>query len=275
MSDIITTLQDMRYLDWGARKMSPGTPGCFLKAYEEMNGKKIYYKLSNYDSYRGVFGHECVNEIIVSRLMELLGIPHLKYTLIHALLQINGENVETWITASENFRLETEEKMAFDSYYDLQKIEKESPLEFAVRNGWGRYFYQMMVIDYLVANRDRHGSNLEVLIDMHSGKAKMAPLFDQGVSLLFSTYGNEKQIEDAEVMKDFATNNYIGSKSLEYNLTLIPKDYDLHMNDLKTSDKKIIFKDIEKILTDRHIDKLWEMIWNRWCYYDNLRNQTK
>ncbi len=43
--------------------MSPGTPGCFLKAYEEVNGKRLYYKLSNYDSYRGVFGHECVNEI--------------------------------------------------------------------------------------------------------------------------------------------------------------------------------------------------------------------
>ena len=53
--------------------MSPGTPGCFLKAYEEVNGKRLYYKLSNYDSYRGVFGHECVNELIVSRVMNVLG----------------------------------------------------------------------------------------------------------------------------------------------------------------------------------------------------------
>lgn len=66
MSDIICEVKDMRYLDWAARKMSPGTPGCFLKAYEEVNGKRLYYKLSNYDSYRGVFGHECANEIIIS-----------------------------------------------------------------------------------------------------------------------------------------------------------------------------------------------------------------
>lgn len=39
MRDIICQLQDMRHLDWAARKMSPGTPGCFLKAYEEVNGK--------------------------------------------------------------------------------------------------------------------------------------------------------------------------------------------------------------------------------------------
>ena len=39
MQDIICELQDMKHLDWAARKMSPGTPGCFLKAYEEVEGK--------------------------------------------------------------------------------------------------------------------------------------------------------------------------------------------------------------------------------------------
>lgn len=47
MPDIILEKQDMRFLDWAARKMSPGTPGCFLKAYEEVSGKRMYYKLSN------------------------------------------------------------------------------------------------------------------------------------------------------------------------------------------------------------------------------------
>ena len=42
MQDIICELQDMKHLDWAARKMSPGTPGCFLKAYEEVNGKRLY-----------------------------------------------------------------------------------------------------------------------------------------------------------------------------------------------------------------------------------------
>ena len=47
MQDIICELQDMRHLDWATRKMSPGTPGCFLKAYEEVNGKRLYYKYRN------------------------------------------------------------------------------------------------------------------------------------------------------------------------------------------------------------------------------------
>lgn len=81
--------------------MSPGTPGCFLKAYEEVNGKRLYYKLSNYDSYRGVFGHECVNELIVSRVMDILRIPHVKYKLIHAQIIIDGKEQETGLSAEK------------------------------------------------------------------------------------------------------------------------------------------------------------------------------
>lgn len=50
-----------------------------MKAYYEINGKKTYYKLSNYDAFRGVIGHESVNEIIVDRLLTLLGVEHLSY----------------------------------------------------------------------------------------------------------------------------------------------------------------------------------------------------
>ena len=35
-------LTDLKYLDWTEQKLSPGTPGCFLKAYEEtQNGSSL------------------------------------------------------------------------------------------------------------------------------------------------------------------------------------------------------------------------------------------
>ena len=255
--------------------MSPGTPGCFLKAYEEVNGKRLYYKLSNYDSYRGVFGHECVNELIVSRVMDILRIPHVKYKLIHAQIIIDGKEQETWLSVSENFRKDNEEKLAYDLYYDLQKEGNESPLEFAIRNGWGLYMYQMFCIDYLIANRDRHGSNLEVLRNDEEDSVRMAPLFDQGVSLLFSTYGDEKLLKEIDVMRDFPVNNYIGSKSLEYNLSLIPKEYDLQIWKLKIEDQDYIFNGIDHVLSEVHRNKIWEMIWKRWCFFEQVRNQEK
>ncbi|MCD7885735.1 MAG: hypothetical protein LUI87_18895 [Lachnospiraceae bacterium] len=275
MRDIIFEIQDMRWLDWAVRKISPGTPGCFLKAYEENDGKRVYYKLSNYDSYRGVFGHECVNELIVSRTMDILGISHVPYRLIHARITVDGKEIETWISASDNFRRENEEKLAYDLFYDLQKKETESPLDFAIRNRWELSIYQMFVIDYLVANRDRHGSNLEVLRNQEDGTIRLAPLFDQGVSLLFSTYGDEKLIENTDVMREFAVNNYIGSRSLEYNLSLIPKQFDLRLNSLKESDRESILGGTEKILSENHRHKLWEMIWKRWCYFETVRNKKE
>lgn len=255
--------------------MSPGTPGCFLKAYEEVNGKRLYYKLSNYDSYRGVFGHECVNELIVSRVMDILRIPHVKYKLIHAQIIIDGKEQETWLSVSENFRKDNEEKLAYDLYYDLPKEGNESPLEFAIRNNWELYMYQMFCIDYLIANRDRHGSNLEVLRNDEDDSVRIAPLFDQGVSLLFSTYGNEKLPEETDVMRDFPVNNYIGSKSLEYNLSLIPKGYDLQIWKLKKEDQDYIFSGIKHVLSEGHRNKIWEMIWKRWCFFEQVRNQEK
>ena len=241
-----------------------------MKAYEEKQ-TRIYYKLSNYDEYRGIFGHECVNELIVSRVMDCLGIPHLSYRLIHARVCIEREEIETWVCASEDFRKKEEEKIGFDLFYELEKVGEESPLEFAVRNGWERDIYRMFLIDYLAANRDRHGSNLEV-IQNQKGELRLAPLFDQGVSLLFSTYGDELQIEKADVMRDFPANNYIGARSLMDNLTLIPKEFDLQIRPLREADRTYIFRGLNGILSEKHMDKIWEMIWKRWKRYEEICN---
>lgn len=270
--DMILELQDMTYLDWATGKTMPGTPGCFVKAYEEVEGKRVYYKLSNYDRNRGIFGHESINELIANRLMNVLGIPHVDCKLVHAKVQIDGKEQETWLSVSEDFRKSNQEKMPYETYYDLKK-ENETPLEFAIRNGWELYMYQMFCIDYLIANRDRHGSNLEVIWSKEKDSVQMAPLFDQGVSLLFSTYGNEQLLEKADVMKDFPANNYIGERSLAGNLLLIPKDYDLKINLLREEDRLYIFNHMEEALSENHINKLWEMILKRWCHFEQIRNK--
>ena len=95
----------------------------------------MYYKLSNYDCDRGIFGHECVNELIVSRLMDVLGIPHADYKLVYAKVRIGGREQQTWLSVSEDFRMPNQEKMPYEIYYELEKEENESPLEFAIRNG--------------------------------------------------------------------------------------------------------------------------------------------
>ena len=89
-NQIVMKTQDLTYLKWSHIRSSSGTAGTFLKSESSINGKKIYYKLSNFDPVNGVIGHECVNEIIVDRLLTLLGVEHLAYELIHADIEIEG-----------------------------------------------------------------------------------------------------------------------------------------------------------------------------------------
>ena len=58
MEQIIHTPQDLTHLSWSKARGSSGTAGSFLKAQEDLPEGKIYYKLSDYDSFYGVTGHE-------------------------------------------------------------------------------------------------------------------------------------------------------------------------------------------------------------------------
>lgn len=115
-------------------------------------------------------------------------------------------------------------------------------------------------------------------------------MFDQGVSLLFSTYGDEKQLEETDVMRDFPVNNYIGARSLQYNLSLrggaVLKKYAIKRNNINRvvailnydEEKKTYTIDIPENVTEkespfimslflkkgvRHMNSAWSMRWVR------------
>jgi hypothetical protein len=269
MSQILKGKQDMTYLSWSKIRHSSGTAGSFLKSYSELGGKKTYYKLSNFDSVRGVIGHECVNEIIVDRLLEILGIEHLHYQLIHADILISGQPYEVYLCASEDFKQPGESKIALDAYYELEKLEGETPLQFCIRNGWEEYIDQMLVIDFLILNRDRHGANIEVLRNSRKRTIRLAPLFDHGLSLLFHCM-NDTAVEKYDVMEDKLTNNYIGSRSTWDNLKLIPADRMPKLNPLRESDRALLLEGLEGVIPQNLQDQIWTMIWKRWCAYEDF-----
>jgi hypothetical protein len=269
---IIKEKQDLTYLNWSRIRASSGTAGSFLKSYSDFGGKKIYYKLSNFDSYKGVIGHECVNEIIVDRLLTILGIEHLNYRLIHADIDINGSIYDTWVCASDDFKNKGDKKLALDAYYQLEKLANERPLDFCIRMGWENYIYQMLIVDFLILNRDRHGANIEVLKNTLSGQLRLAPLFDNGLSLIFNCY-SEDEIDKVNVMEDKPVQCFVGSKSAFDNLKLIPTDLIPVLNPLKESDKELLFADLNSIISLKYQDKIWEMIWTRWKYYEGFCNQ--
>lgn len=273
-SQLILEKQDMTYLSWSKIRHSSGTAGSFLKSYSELGGKKIYYKLSNYDSVKGVIGHESVNELIVDRLLTILGIPHLSYQLIHGDILVNEQREETYLCASEDYKQKGEDKVALDVFYEAEHLPGESPLDFCIRMGWGSYLWQMLAVDFLILNRDRHGANIEVLRNKKKKTIRLAPLFDHGLSLLCTCLSPET-VDRFDIMEDRMVQSYVGSRSAKENLSLIPADQMPPLHPLKESDKATILDGLDEILPQNLLNKIWDMIWNRWCYYEDFCNQRR
>lgn len=272
MEQIIHELQDMRHLSWAKTRRSSGTAGSFLKAYEDTPDGKIYYKLSNYDSYRGIVGHECVNEIIVDRLLTHFGIAHLSYQLIHAQILIDETPVETWLCASRDFKRRGESKIALDAYYQSERTPGETPLAFCIRNGWAQPIYEMLVVDYLILNRDRHGANMEVLRDRRRKTIRLAPLFDHGLSLLCRCE-TEADLTRENVMADKPVQCFFGSRSTWENLKLIPKENLPKLPPITANDKAALLSGVSDVIGDKWLEAIWQMLYQRSQAYASFCNQ--
>lgn len=271
-TEIIHEKQDLTYLSWSLIRSSSGTAGSFLKATDDLQQPKIHYKLSNYDGINGIVGHECINEIIVDRLLNILEIEHLHYDLIHADIDVDGKEMETYLCASKDFKAHGEHKVALDAYYQAEKLDGETPLQFCTRNGWSDFIYKMLVVDFLILNRDRHGANIEVLRNARKKSLRLAPIFDHGLSLLFNCH-TEEEINQFDVMKDRAVQCFVGSRSAQQNLMLIPKDEILALNPLQHTHKAYLLEGLDGIIPQSLQNKIWDMIWQRWEYYENLCSQ--
>ena len=272
LNQIIHELQDMTHLSWAKTRNSSGTAGSFLKTYEDGVDGKTYFKLSNYDAWKGIIGHECVNEIIVDRLLSILGISHLPYQLIHAKILIDQKEYETWLCASKDFKQRGESKIALDVYYQAESLPNESPMDFCIRCGWESTVYEMLVVDYLILNRDRHGANMEVLRNQRKKTIRLAPLFDHGLSLLSRCESTEAMLRE-DVMADKPVQCFVGSRSSWENLQLIPRDRRPPLHPLVENDRAILLEGLSEALDQLWLDRIWEMIWKRWQAYEDLCNQ--
>lgn len=269
MTDIVTEMQDLRYLIWTRTRRSSGTAGSFLKSYDDSGRIKKYYKLSDYDPVKGIVGHECVNEVIVQRLMSKLGIEHLAYKLIHALIRIDDRDCETWLCESEDYKRNGESKIALEDYYLMNREEGESPLGLCIRMGWAENIYGMLVIDHLILNRDRHGANIEVLRSVKDKTIRLAPLFDHGLSLLCRCH-DASELADYDVTAERPVQAFIGSGNTRDNIRLVPAGYLKALPILKEKDSAHIMEGVADILGESYADRIWDMIWERWCRLGDL-----
>lgn len=269
MARIIKKRQDLSYLEWSRIRSSSGTAGSFLKSQSTIDGIKKYYKLSNYDATKGVVGHECINEIIVDRLLDVLGVEHLEYELINADIIVDGRKINTYLCASYDYKKRGESKSALDNYYELNKKKEENRYDFCIRMGWKNYIDTMLAIDYIILNRDRHGANIELLRNSRARTIRLAPLFDHGLSLMYSCHSDD-EFEKFDILGDLPCNNFIGGRSCYDNLGLIENKAAVFPGALKNTDKEVIFHGLEDIVSKTFMDRTWEMLYERYMQYEKL-----
>lgn len=258
-------LIDLRKLKWDSTEDTNGsTQGTFPKSVVPTPEGKIYYKLSRCDTYLNeITGYESIFEVIVSRLCQVLGLNVLKYELVYGLINLpeKTESIKTYLCVSKDFRGNATKVTAEQLYLRLRENNEDS-LTTLRRLGFSNYIDQILLIDYIIYNRDRHGKNIE--FSMKDGKIIPAPIFDSGFSFV-SPYGtNIELIKAFNANSDMPVNNFIGSNSLEKNLGLIQKP--VIVNKLTKQTRQIIFKNTSQCLPRAVRDKVWEIIESRYNY---------
>ncbi len=264
----ITKLTDFTNLTWTKTRQSSGTAGSYLKSYSYIGGKKVYFKLPYFDDINGLFGYEAFNEIIADRILKLLNYNHLGYNLVYALVKIGTKEYKTYLNYTYDFKEVNETKMTFENFYELNKNENEDVFSFSKRYDFIKEIYHIIIIDYLIMNRDRHGANIEVLYNSKTKKYRLAPIFDHGLSLLSPVY-LDKDIEEYDITINKRVNSYIGTSSLEENIKLVPKEF-LPTIEL---DLDYIFKDIVNDDNKKYMDKARKLLERRYKEIEDLFNK--
>ena len=127
---------------------------------------------------------EPYNEVIATKIMEKLGIDHVSYTL--------GELRGKPYSYCENFiTADTELITAWNIWNVREKIESESRYEHFLNccealeiNDFTTAIDKMLVLDYIIANNDRHFGNFGFTRNADTLKYQgFAPIYDNGHSL--------------------------------------------------------------------------------------------
>ena len=249
MYDVIKEATDLRHLKWSRKPDGP-----YLMSSEIISGRFVYYKLSGYDPQSGIVGHECIYEIIACRLMDLMGIRHVEYTLVNADVDIDGHTFRTWVCRWEDYRQTGEIAITFNQYYESGKLCDETPICFCIRKRWADHISRMLLVDYIIRNRNRP-----------AGRSRLSPLSDHGCSFLIPECLLSDCIRN-DFMKDTHVRSFLGAVNSRQYLYLIPDDQRKKLLIPAIIDKSDLFDGLKGILDEHCYDLIWEMISRRMKY---------
>lgn len=161
------------------RQNSPTSPefatsGSFAKCWVR-EGDQVSLLKRGSEGYANA-GFEPYSEVLAAEVLQAASIDHVPYTI---------ENFHGKLASK--CPLFTSEKVGFVSahrFFD-GPFDVEDVLAFCDAHGGDESFREMIVMDAVMANVDRHAGNYGFLVDNETGEIlRMAPLFDQNMACL-------------------------------------------------------------------------------------------
>jgi len=165
--------------------------GNLRKKWIILNNDRFLLKGSRYNEIQEPF-----NEVIASDIMNLFGIDHVEYKLIRSKINNIPLSICRCMTDTNNefitarVVIDTESKEDRNDYDRFIQICENFGIKNVKEN-----LDDMMIIDFIIGNTDRHKYNFGILRDPDTLEwKKMAPIFDNGNSLCH----NDPKIDNIE-----------------------------------------------------------------------------
>ena len=156
------------------------TNGMLPKAWRRKEGKVLLYKGGT--SGLANTGKEPYSEFYAAQVAEAMGIPHVTYVLS----KWKGQLCST----CELFTSKDVSFVPASTLINTSKISKI--IDWYDDHGWKNDLADMLVLDAIICNTDRHLGNFGFLVDNHTNQLlRPAPVFGNGLSLYCYVMDND------------------------------------------------------------------------------------
>ena len=199
LGDVLVGRQEKKHPSF----LSPDatSEGNLKKRWKIIQGDRILLK-----SGSKPFCYEVYNEVIASTVCAYLGIPHIDYFLVE-------DGGETYCGCRDFVSYSQDFVTAYMVYKGGGKMNHESDYQFLLRRyrelgivDAKKAIDQMLLVDYLLGNEDRHLNNFGLLRDANTLEfVGVAPIFDTGSCLGYGLLDEELARSKARPWKPFAS----------------------------------------------------------------------
>lgn len=241
--------------------------GNLKKRWKTINGKRYLFKAGTKP-----YQYEIFNEIIASKIMNILDVDHVDYELAYdeemmfcKCLDFISYN-EDFVSAYQLSKYRTKRNDV--SLYDhLLSIMKELHIP-----DYQKRIDQMLFIDFLIGNVDRHLNNFGVIRDAKTLEfTRFSPLFDSGSSLGYNLFDkdllklkevdwmpfkSQKHRNQLSLIKDYSWVNNNALETIPQQVDQLLKGYgDYVSKERRKAIVAFLINRINEYFSYQHIDK--------------------